>query len=136
MMDSMTNEELDGKKQLNESRMVRIARGSGCRPEEVNFLLEEHKKFAKMVSKMSDMNIPGKANMADLQRNPKQMMEQMQKAIDPRILNQMGGMGNVMNMMKDLGNMEGMQDMMKQMMGGAGRSMPSGMPPGMAKKRR
>ena len=64
------------------------------------------------------------------------MMEQMQKAIDPRILNQMGGMGNVMNMMKDLGNMEGMQDMMKQMMGGAGRGMPSGIPPSMARKRR
>ena len=52
MMDSMTNEELDGTKKLNETRMVRIARGSGTRPEEVNFLLEEYKKFAKMVEKM------------------------------------------------------------------------------------
>ena len=46
--------------------MLRIAKGSGCRPEEVNFLLEEHKKFAKMVSKMGDMNISNKAGMADL----------------------------------------------------------------------
>ena len=62
-------------------------------------------------------------------------MDQMQKAIDPRILNQMGGMGNVMNMMKEMGGMEGMQDMMKQMMGGA-KGMPQGLPPGMARRRK
>jgi len=44
-MDSMTNEELDGIKKMNESRMIRIAKGSGTRPEEVNFLMEEYKKF-------------------------------------------------------------------------------------------
>jgi len=49
MMDSMTDEELDCKKPLNEQRIIRIAKGSGTRPEEVAFLLEEHKKFAKMV---------------------------------------------------------------------------------------
>ena len=45
MMDSMTNEEIDCIKPLTESRMIRIARGSGTRPEEVLFLVEEHKKF-------------------------------------------------------------------------------------------
>lgn len=49
IMDSMTNDELNCVKPLNESRMIRIAKGSGTRPEEVNFLLEEYKKFAKMV---------------------------------------------------------------------------------------
>ena len=53
----MTNEELDGVKRLTETRMVRIARGSGTRPEEVNFLLEEYKKFAKMVGKMGQMKL-------------------------------------------------------------------------------
>jgi len=70
-MDSMTNEELDGVKMLNETRMVRIARGSGTRPEEVNFLLEEYKKFAKMVKKMGQMNINSQADMKNLARNPK-----------------------------------------------------------------
>lgn len=66
----------------------------------------------------------------------------MSKAIDPKLLQQMGGMGNLMNMMKEMGNMEGMQDMMQQMMGGggmpniAGMGVPPGMPPGMMKKRR
>lgn len=35
-------------------------------------------------------------------------MQQMSKAIDPRILQQMGGMDNFMGMMKEMGNMEGM----------------------------
>lgn len=50
MMDSMTSDELDCIKPLNDSRIIRIARGSGTRPEEVNILLEEYKKFAKMVT--------------------------------------------------------------------------------------
>jgi signal recognition particle subunit SRP54 len=47
-----------------------------------------------------------------MNRNPKQIMDQMAKAIDPKLMQQMGGMGNIMNMMKEMGNMEGMQDMM------------------------
>lgn len=35
-------------------------------------------------------------------------MQAMGKAIDPKLLKQMGGMGNLMNMMKEMGNMEGM----------------------------
>ena len=57
IMDSMTKEELDCIKPLNDSRIIRIARGSGTRPEEVNFLMEEHKKFAKMVEKMGKMKL-------------------------------------------------------------------------------
>lgn len=45
MMDSMTNEELDCIKPLNEARIARVAQGSGTRIEEVNVLIEEHKKF-------------------------------------------------------------------------------------------
>lgn len=66
MMDSMTNEELDGTKKLTETRMVRIARGSGTRPEEVNFLLEEYKKFAKMVEKMGNMKLNSQADLKNV----------------------------------------------------------------------
>lgn len=45
MMDSMTNDELDCIKPLNETRIARIAQGSGTKTEEVNFLIEEYKKF-------------------------------------------------------------------------------------------
>jgi len=36
------------------------------------------------------------------------MMSKLSNAIDPKILKQMGGMGNIMNMMKEMGGMENM----------------------------
>ncbi len=57
MMDSMTNEELDCKTPLSDTRIVRVAKGSGTRVEEVFFLLEEYKKFAKMVKGMGNMKL-------------------------------------------------------------------------------
>jgi signal recognition particle subunit SRP54 len=63
MMDSMTYEELDSIKQLDESRIIRIARGSGTRPQEVAFLLEEYKKFSAMVQKMGKLNLTGKNDL-------------------------------------------------------------------------
>ena len=43
-MDSMTEEELDSTedKPFNDTRIVRIAKGSGTRPEEVFFLMQEY----------------------------------------------------------------------------------------------
>jgi signal recognition particle subunit SRP54 len=86
MMDSMTNEELDGVQQLTDARMVRIARGSGTRPEEVAFLLEEYKKFQKMVEKMGKLKLNDTKDLQQLNRNPKQLMQAMGKAIDPKLL--------------------------------------------------
>jgi signal recognition particle subunit SRP54 len=118
MMDSMNNAELDSLKPLNQSRIRRIARGSGTSIAEVNQLIEEHKKFTKMVGKMSSMGMNNPKGMQEMQRNPEKMMEKMSSAIDPRMVQQLGGKGNLMNMMKGLSSMEGMGDMMK-MMGGA-----------------
>jgi len=165
MMDSMTEEELDCVKPLTETRIARVAQGSGTTVEEVNFLLEEYKKFEKMVSNMGKMsNIAGKKpkDLEAMKKNPQLAMQQMQKAMDPGMLKQMGGMGNIMNMVKQMGGMEGMQEMMQQMMGGAGGAggaggmpnlgalagmlgggggagmmgAPPKMPPGMMKRRR
>lgn len=33
-------------------------------------------------------------------------MQQMSEAIDPRLMQQLGGVGNLMNMMKEMGNLE------------------------------
>lgn len=122
MMDSMTNEEIDCIKPLTETRIARIAQGSGTKVEEVNFLLEEHKKFQKLVGglgkNIGDMKKHG--GMDAMKRNPQAMMQQMSKSMDPKMLKQMGGMGNIMDMVKNMGGMEGMQEMMSQMMGGAG----------------
>ena len=77
MMDSMTKEELDCVKPLTEKRVMRITRGAGASPQELMFLLAEHKRFEKMVGRMGKMNLDGLDNMAEMKRNPKQMMQQL-----------------------------------------------------------
>ncbi len=58
------------------------------------------------------------------------------------MLKQVGGMGNLMNMVKQMqegGGLEGMNEMMANMMGGgggAGMKMPPGMPKSMMRMRR
>lgn len=113
ILDSMTSEELDGIKPLNPSRIIRIAKGSGTHPMEIHIMLEEYKRLKTMVDKMKKFKIGD--DMQNLTRNPKEMMRKMQGVMDPRLLQQMGGMDNLMSMMKGIGNMEGMGDMMKMM---------------------
>ena len=79
-MDSMTNKELDGKVDWHgkkgtdksiESRIKRIAKGSGTHPLEVKLLLQQHKQQEAMVSKM------GKSGMFKGNAKQKQMMENL-----------------------------------------------------------
>lgn len=136
MMDSMHHDELDCVKPMVQSRLVRVARGSGSSLAEVNQLLEEYKRMSKMVGKMGKSGLMGGNSMQEMMRNPQQVMKKMQGALDPQLLQQMGGSSGLMNMMKEMGNMDSqsmmdqmggmdpkaMQAMMKNMgMGGAGR---------------
>jgi len=57
IMESMTNEELDGEGTLTHPRIVRIARGSGTSIEEVHLLLEEYKKLGKVIGKLGKTNL-------------------------------------------------------------------------------
>lgn len=121
IMDSMTDAELDGKVDIEKSpsRIARIARGSGTHPEHVLVLLKCHKQFEGVVKKMGKSGLMkgGEAQMQkNLARNPQGVMQQLSKAMDPRMLQQMGGAGNVMNIMKEMSNMD-MGDMQKMMKG-------------------
>merc|ERR1719410_846928 len=108
-MDSLTDEELDCKVMLNDSRILRIAKGSGSTIMEVQNLLDEYKRMEKMVGKMGKSGLFGKGgDLTQLQRNPGQVMQKMQSAMDPRMLQQMGGAQNMMKMMKEFGKMENM----------------------------
>eukprot|EP00164_Ancoracysta_twista_P001024 GFYU01001334.1.p1 GENE.GFYU01001334.1~~GFYU01001334.1.p1 ORF type:complete len:513 (-),score=174.92 GFYU01001334.1:404-1942(-) len=128
IMDSMNDDELDGVCKLEASRMARIARGSGTSIREVSQLVEEHKRFSKMVSKMGKIGKGKGADLTQMSRNPQAMMRQLQGAMDPRMLQQMGGQQNMMNMMKQLGNMD-----LGSLMGSMGMGGMPGMPgmPGM-----
>ncbi len=69
--------------------------GSGSHPHHVWELLEEFKRFHKMVSKMKHLKIGKNGEMPQMARNPQQAMQQMGKCLDPRMLKQIGGMSGL-----------------------------------------
>ena len=110
MMDSMTENELNCKDKIDDSRAKRIARGSGCHFIEVKLMMEEYKKFSKIVSKMGGL-VKGKAgDISQIQRNPNDFMKRMGNVLPQNLLNKMGGTGGIMNMMKEFQNLEGLQN--------------------------
>ncbi|KAG8379811.1 hypothetical protein BUALT_Bualt07G0128300 [Buddleja alternifolia] len=115
MMDSMTNEELDSSnpKLMNESRIMRIARGCGRPVRDVVDMLEEYKRLAKVWGKMKGLKIPKKGEMSALSRNMN--AQHMSKVLPPNMLKQIGGMGGLQNLMKQMG---GAKDMMGMFGGG------------------
>lgn len=80
--------------------------------EEVEELLEEYKRLAKVWSKMKGLKIPKKGEMSALSRNMN--AQHMSKVLPPQMLKQMGGMGGLQSLMKQLGS----KDMMNGMFGG------------------
>lgn len=121
MMDSMTDAELDGKVEITQSRIDRIARGSGQHPQYVHLMLKCHKQFEGVVKKMGKSGLmKGGDQMMNqkMMRNPQGVMQQLSKVLDPRMMAQMGGAGNIMNMMKEMSKMD--PNEMKNMMGGMG----------------
>jgi len=94
IMDSMTDQELDNSKVLNASRIARIARGSGRRPQEVNELLAQYKQFEKIIGTKGLKNPNNMRNMANL--------------LPPQLMQKMGGPGAIQQMMRQMssGNMK------------------------------
>jgi len=94
ILDSMTDDELDNDKPLKDgSRIARIARGSGRSIKEVNELLEQHKLMSKMVDKMKALTKSRGNNLSKLQQ-----------MVPPHLMKQMGGMGGLNNLMKQMGD--------------------------------
>ncbi|KAH7277882.1 hypothetical protein KP509_38G013100 [Ceratopteris richardii] len=105
MMDSMTNAELDSTnpKLFSEpSRINRIARGSGHRVQDVQEMIDEYKRLSKVWSKMKGLKIPKKGDMSALSRNMN--AQQMSKVLPPQMLKQLGGMGGLQGLMKQMGS--------------------------------
>lgn len=73
---------------------------------EVKELLQQYKKFAEMVKKMGSMKgLFRGGDMNPKNINPTQMAklnQQMAKMMDPRVLQQMGGMSGLQNVMRQL----------------------------------
>ncbi|KAJ1962917.1 Signal recognition particle [Dispira parvispora] len=143
IMDSMTDKELDSDGRLfveEPTRVLRVSRGSGAHPRMVMELLAQAKTFSQMFKKMggnkgllkgmnpamlSKMGGMGSGRMPNM--NPSQMaqmQQQMSRMLPPGMMQQMGGMGGLQNMVQQFmgggggGGMPNMQDMMKQFGGG------------------
>jgi signal recognition particle subunit SRP54 len=106
MMDSMTDEELDSTnpKLMTESRIYRVARGSGRSVREVHEMLEEFKRLAKIWSKMKGLKIPKKGDMSAMSRNMN--AQHMSKVLPPQMLKQIGGIGGLQTLMKQMNSKE------------------------------
>ncbi|KAK2701853.1 hypothetical protein QYM36_019507 [Artemia franciscana] len=107
IMDSMNNNELDhedGAKLLKQpGRIRRIARGSAVRETDVQDLISLYSKFSTMVKKSGIQRLLRGDIAKNL--NPMQMSQlnhQMARMANPQILNSMGGMKGLQNMMKDM----------------------------------
>ncbi|XP_071835133.1 signal recognition particle subunit SRP54-like [Apostichopus japonicus] len=126
IMDSMNDEELDNREGAKifvrgPGRVQRVARGAGVSVKEVQELLQQYQKFAQMVKKMG--GIKGLFKGGDMSKNvnPAQMQKLNQsiaRAMDPRVLHQLGGMNGLQNMMKQF--QQGAGGGMGGMMGGGG----------------
>ena len=106
IMDSMTQAELDAtdiKVLLEPSRLTRLTRGSGRHPQEVALLVEEYKRMAQVWGRMKNLKLPkGGGNKSALNRNMN--LQQMSKMLPPQVLNQMGGMGALQGLLKQMEN--------------------------------
>ncbi|KAG0589363.1 hypothetical protein KC19_1G015900 [Ceratodon purpureus] len=97
MMDSMTAEELDSTnpcKLMKDSRINRIARGSGRHLHDVHEMLEAFRKFKEMVpAKM----LKGLKNSKSGGMNA----QHLSNALPPQMLQQIGGVSGLQRMMKE-----------------------------------
>jgi len=103
MMDSMTSAELDSadvRLLSAPSRLERIARGSGRSYQEAFDLVEEFKLMSKMMSGLKGLKLPKKGGISPLAQNLN--LAQMQKAIPPQLLKQLGGPQGLAQLMKSM----------------------------------
>ncbi|XP_014249055.1 signal recognition particle 54 kDa protein [Cimex lectularius] len=110
IMDSMNDGELDGRDgaklfSKQQGRVTRVAQGAGVTEKEVKDLIAQYTKFSAVVKKMG--GIKGLFKNGDLAKNVNQVQmtklnQQMAKMMDPRVLQQMGGMPGLQNMMRQL----------------------------------
>lgn len=108
-MDSMTEGELDsdGKCILaRKTRIQRISLGSGTFAEEVEELLAQYKKFARLVKGMLLEGIASAgagssaASGASSDRNMSKMQQQLSIFISPDTMKQLGGVSGVSSLMR------------------------------------
>lgn len=109
LMDSLTQAELDGEVEVTPPRLQRACNGSGVRPDVANQFMIMYKQFADTMGSMAKTGLLKNENALAkaMRRDPRQVMGQLQKSIQPGMLQQVGGVENLMKMMgqMDMGGM-------------------------------
>lgn len=126
MMDSMNDEELDNREgaklfSRQYSRNIRVAQGAGVTEKEVKDLISQYTKFAAVVKRMG--GIKGLFKGGDMAKNVNstqmaRLNQQMARMMDPRVLQQMGGVPGLQNMMRQLQQSSGGLGGLSNLMGG------------------
>ena len=85
-------------------RVIRVARGAGRHPLEVQELLEEYKKMDKIWSKMKGLKMmTGGGKKGEMSMSARNMnAAQMARALPPQMLQQMGGLSGLQGLMKQM----------------------------------
>lgn len=121
IMDSMTDMELDGDDKvfnLQQARLDRLARGSGCHRHQVDEVMNTFKPFKKVFAKMKEMGGKGGLDMSKMVGPQGQLnARKMASMLNPQMLQQMGGVQNLQRMMQQFGDMGDMSSMMQGMGG-------------------
>lgn len=122
ILDSMTDQELDDPDVIcaSSSRIRRVAYGSGAHLVEVHALLEQFLQMQKLVGKMAGMESQMKQHGMRAPKNLANATSQIANMMDPRIIQQMGGVEGLSALMKQMGG-DDMMSNLANMMGGAGR---------------
>lgn len=111
IMDSMTKQELDSDGKIfsnHPGRKLRVARGSGSMPEDVEILLAQHKKFAQLIKKMGGnkglfKSLAGEGSSSrQSPSNMARMNQQLSSMVPPGMLQQLGGLSGLQDMMRQM----------------------------------
>ena len=67
-----------------------------------------------MIDKVGPANVSKLNDLSNFNRNPEQYMDQLKKMVDPRMLGQLGGMDNLMSMVKGMSKDPSFMEMQKE----------------------
>lgn len=116
IMDSMSETELNSDNpKITEKRILSLAIGSGNSLDTVQKLMEQYAVMKKTLSGMKNIKMNKKGDFSELSRNPNQVMGQLQKCMDPKLVQQMGGMDTFKNMLNQFKGMENNPEMKEAM---------------------
>jgi len=69
----------------------------------------------KTLSGMKNIKMNKKGDFSEFQRNPQQVMSQLQKCMDPKLVQQIGGMDTFKNLLNNFKGMENNPEMKEAM---------------------